>query len=89
MRAQIKPTPQAPNGLQNPSETKAFAIENQAGKWSINSVPIGNNFAHTLRDGSQHLFPEFSLLIQWDSKHALKLAASQSNLIASEIANRI
>ena len=44
---------QAPNGLENPRETKAFAIGNQAGKWSITTVQIGNNFAHTVRDKSQ------------------------------------
>ena len=41
---------QAPNGLENPRETKAFAIGNQTGKWSITTVQIGNNFAHTLRN---------------------------------------
>ncbi|MHA6318677.1 hypothetical protein ACXYN8_13565, partial [Altererythrobacter sp. CAU 1778] len=44
---------QAPNGLQNPCETKTFAIGNRAGKWSITTVQIGNNFAHTVRDKSQ------------------------------------
>lgn len=48
MRAQIKPILQAPDGLQNPRETKAFAIGYEAGKWSITSAQIGNNFAHTL-----------------------------------------
>lgn len=52
MRAQIKPILQAPDGLQNPRETKAFAIGYEAGKWSITSAQIGNNFAHTLRDRS-------------------------------------
>ena len=46
--AQVKPILQAPDGLQNPSETKAFAIGNQAGKWSITSVQIVNNCAHTV-----------------------------------------
>lgn len=32
----------------NPRGTKAFAIQNQAGKWSITSVHMGNNFEHTL-----------------------------------------
>ena len=49
----IKPILQAPDRLQNPRETKAFAIGNQAGKWSITTVQIGNNFAHTVRDKSQ------------------------------------
>ena len=49
----IGPIHQAPDGLQNPRETKAFAIENWAGKWSIATVQMGNNFAHTLRDKSQ------------------------------------
>lgn len=39
---------QAPNGLGNPRETKAFAIGNRTGKWSITKVQIGNNFAHTV-----------------------------------------
>ena len=43
----------APNGLGNPRETKAFATKSWAGKWSITTVQIGNNFAHTLRDRSQ------------------------------------
>lgn len=43
----------APDRLGNPRETKAFAIGIRAGKWSITSVQIGNNFAHTVRDGSQ------------------------------------
>ena len=47
------------------------------------------NSEHTLRDGSQHLFPRISVPIQGDSEHALKVAASQSNLIEPEIANRI
>lgn len=38
----------APDGLQNPRETKAFATKSWAGKWSITTVQIGNNFAHTL-----------------------------------------
>lgn len=46
------PIHHAPDGLQNPRETKAFAIENRAGKWSIATVQIGNNFAHTLRCGT-------------------------------------
>ena len=53
MRAQIKPILQAPDGLQNPRETKAFAIGYEAGKWSITSAQIGNNFAHTVRSGLQ------------------------------------
>jgi hypothetical protein len=89
IRAQIEPILQAPDGLQNPRGTNAFAIGNRAGKWSITTVQMGNNFAHTLRDGSQHLFPEFSLPIQGDSERAVKVAASKSNLIASEITNRI
>ena len=48
IRAQIEPILQAPDGLQNPRETKAFAIGYEAGKWSITSVQKGNNFAHTL-----------------------------------------
>lgn len=44
---------QARFGLGNPRETKAFAIGNHAGKWSITMVQMGNNFAHTLRDKSQ------------------------------------
>ena len=40
---------QAPDGLGNPRETKTLAIGNRAGKWSITTVQIGNNFAHTLR----------------------------------------
>jgi len=44
---------QAPNGLGNPRETKAFATKSWAGKWSITTVQIGNNFAHTVRDKSQ------------------------------------
>jgi len=40
--------PQSPDGLRNPRETKAFAIENRAGKWSITTVQMGNNFAHTV-----------------------------------------
>jgi hypothetical protein len=47
------PIHHAPDGLKNRRETKAFAIENRAGKWSIATVQIGNNFAHTLRDKSQ------------------------------------
>ncbi|WP_239807414.1 hypothetical protein [Croceicoccus hydrothermalis] len=43
----------APDGLLNPRESKAFAIENLAGKWSVTTVQIGNNFAHTVRDKSQ------------------------------------
>ena len=39
---------QAPNGLGNPRETNTFVIRNRAGKWSIASVQMGNNFAHTL-----------------------------------------
>jgi len=39
---------QAPDGLGNPRESKAFAIGNRAGKWSITSVQMGNNFAHTV-----------------------------------------
>lgn len=44
---------QAPDGLQNPPETKAFAIGNRAGKWSITTVQIGNNFEHTVRRRSK------------------------------------
>ena len=40
----------APDGLQNPRETKGFATKSSAGKWSITTVQIGNNFAHTVRD---------------------------------------
>lgn len=39
---------QAPNGLGNPRETNTFVIRNRAGKWSIATVQMGNNFAHTL-----------------------------------------
>lgn len=46
--AQIEPILQAPDGLQNARETKAFAIGYVAGKWSITTVQIGNNFAHTV-----------------------------------------
>lgn len=53
---------QAPNGLENPRETKAFAIGNQAGKWSITTVQIGNNFAHnfahTVRDHLRRTLPD-------------------------------
>ena len=42
-----------PDGLQNPRETKTFAIKNRTGKWSITMVQMGNNFAHTVRDKSQ------------------------------------
>jgi len=42
------PILQSPDGLQNPSETKAFAIGKRAGKWSITTVQMGNNFAHTV-----------------------------------------
>ncbi|MXO75927.1 hypothetical protein GRI40_11945 [Altererythrobacter aerius] len=56
IRAQVKPILQAPDGLHNPSEPKAFAIGNQAGKWSINSVQIGNNCAHTVRSGAAKCF---------------------------------
>ena len=44
---------QARYGLGNPRETNAFAIENRAEKWSIATVQMGNNFAHTVRDKSQ------------------------------------
>ncbi len=44
---------QAPDGLQNPRETKAFAVKMRPGKWSNTTVQIGNNFAHTVRDKSQ------------------------------------
>lgn len=44
---------QARSGLENQRETKDFSIRNRAGKWSITTVQMGNNFAHTLRDGSQ------------------------------------
>ena len=43
---------QARYGLGNPRETNAFAIENRAEKWSIATVQMGNNFAHTVRDKS-------------------------------------
>ena len=46
------PIHHAPDRLGNPRETNAFAIENRAVKWSITTVQIGNNFAHTLRDKS-------------------------------------
>jgi hypothetical protein len=46
------PIHHAPDRLQNPRETKAFAIESRAGKWSIATVQIGNNFAHTVRSGA-------------------------------------
>lgn len=39
---------QARYGLGNPRETNAFAIENRAEKWSIATVQMGNNFAHTV-----------------------------------------
>lgn len=42
-----------PDGLESPRETKVFAIGNRAGKSSIATVQIGNNFAHTVRDKSQ------------------------------------
>jgi len=42
----------APDRLKNPLETKAFAIENRAGRRSITTVQMGNNFAHTVRDMS-------------------------------------
>jgi hypothetical protein len=58
-RAQIEPILQAPDGLQNPRGTNAFAIGNRAGKWSITTIQMGNNFAHTLRDQSQLYYPEF------------------------------
>lgn len=48
IRAQVKPILQAPDRLQNPRETKAFAIGNWAGKWWITTVQIGNNCAHTV-----------------------------------------
>lgn len=50
---------QAPNGLGNPRETNTFVIRNRAGKWSIATVQMGNNFAHTLRDKSQLEMAEF------------------------------
>ena len=37
-----------PDGLESPRETKVFAIGNRAGKSSIATVQIGNNFAHTV-----------------------------------------
>lgn len=49
----IGPIHQAPDRLQNPRETKVFAIENRAGKWLIAAVQMGNNFAHTLRSTPQ------------------------------------
>ena len=60
MRAQIKPILQAPDGLQNPRETKAFAIGYEAGKWSITSAQIGNNFAHTVRSDTAGFNPVLS-----------------------------
>ena len=69
IRAQIKPIIQAPDGLQNPRETKAFAIGYEVGKWSITSVQIGNNCAHTLRDRSQHLFAQICYAEQRDNQH--------------------
>jgi hypothetical protein len=59
IRAQIEPILQAPDGLQNPRGTNAFAIGNRAGKWSITTVQMGNNFAHTLRDQSPLYSSEF------------------------------
>jgi len=44
---------------------------------------------HTLRDGSQHLFPRIGQPKQRDDERARKVAASQSDLIASRIATRI
>lgn len=44
---------QAPNGLGNLRETKGFAIGNRTGNRLITTAQIGNNFAHTVRDGSQ------------------------------------
>lgn len=44
---------QEPDGLGNPRETNTFAIKIETRKWSIATDQIGNNFAHTLRDGSQ------------------------------------
>ena len=52
---------QAPDRLQNPRETKAFALENRAGKWSITTVQIGNNFAHTGRSGAAIFLLMFSI----------------------------
>lgn len=48
IRGQIKPILQAPDGLRNPRETKPFAIRMLAGKRSITTVQIGNNFEHTV-----------------------------------------
>ena len=79
---------QAPDGLQNPRETKAFANGNRAGKWSIIAVQIGNNFAHTLRDGSQHLLFQFLFIKQILDEHPPTVAASQSDLDRSETANQ-
>jgi len=47
---------QAPDRLRNPRETKAFAVRNGRGKWSIATVQIGNNFAHTVRSGAAECF---------------------------------
>ena len=53
-------------------------------------VPVGQwGTLHTVRDGSQHLFPRIGVVIQGDSERALEVAAFQSNLTVSEIANRI
>jgi hypothetical protein len=72
IRAQIEPILQAPDGLQNPRGTNAFAIGNRAGKWSITTVQMGNNFAHTLRDGSQHLLVKIVTKKQRCDEHLLK-----------------
>ena len=59
VRGEVSPEAilQAPDGLQNPRETKAFVTKSWAGKWSITTVQIGNNFAHTLpRDFGIYLF---------------------------------
>jgi hypothetical protein len=78
IRAPIEPILQAPNGLQNPRETKAFAIGYEAGKWSITSVQIGNNCAHTLRDSSQlyhsDLKPENGENWTWQLLNQIRLA---------------
>jgi len=69
----IKPILQAPDRLQNPRETKAFVIGNQVGKWSITTVQIGNNFAHTVRDKSRRKMAQLCGFRE--------VAASQSKII--------
>ena len=48
--------------LENPRETKAFAIRNRAGKWSITSVQMRSNVAHTLCGRAAVRFRFFSML---------------------------